>query len=89
MITIAPLFFPPAVRHLIGRSPFFFFFVQAEYLGEDGEWYFYYTGQEGATFNLTHVFYATEHDRVNIAKIQKVGGGFVCTRGRAACVVYV
>eukprot|EP00903_Cladosiphon_okamuranus_P014909 g13805.t1 len=42
----------------------------SEYLGEDGEWYFYYTGQDGATFNLTHVFYATEQDRVNIAKIQ-------------------
>lgn len=48
------------------------FFFQAEYLGEDGEWYFYYTGQEGVTYNLTHVFYATEQDRINIAKIQKV-----------------
>lgn len=45
---------------------------QAEYLGEDGEWYFYYTGQDGQSYNLTHVFYATEQDHVNIAKIQSV-----------------
>lgn len=49
-----------------------FLLFQSEYLGEDGEWYFYYTGAEGATYNLTHVFYATEQDRVNIAKIQEV-----------------
>ncbi|CAN0433646.1 unnamed protein product, partial [Hapterophycus canaliculatus] len=42
----------------------------AEYLGEDGEWYFYFTGQDGQSYNLTHVFYATEQDHVNIAKIQ-------------------
>lgn len=47
-------------------------FLQAEYLGEDGEWYFYYTASEGVSYNLTHVFYATEQDRVNIAKIQSV-----------------
>lgn len=51
---------------------FFSSFLQSEYLGEDGEWYFYYTGQEGVAYNLTHVFYATEQERVNIAKIQAV-----------------
>ena len=56
----------------VPRFYFLFICFQSEYLGEDGEWYFYYTGQEGATYNLTHVFYATEHDRINIAKIQKV-----------------
>ena len=48
--------------------------TQAEYLGEDGEWYFWFTGSDGQMFNLTHVFYATAYDAVNIATIQRVSG---------------
>ena len=59
----------------------FCFPLQSEYLGEDGEWYFFYTGQEGVTYNMTHVFYATMHDRVNIAKIQKVSEAFFTGSG--------
>ncbi|CAM9377775.1 unnamed protein product [Ectocarpus sp. 12 AP-2014] len=42
----------------------------SEYLGEDGEWYYYFTGSDGNTYNMTHVFYATEQDHLNVAKIQ-------------------
>lgn len=45
---------------------------QAEYLGEDGEWYHWYTGSDGQSYNLTHVFYATDFDHLNIATIQSV-----------------
>ncbi len=45
---------------------------QSEYLGEDGEWYWYFTGSDGVSYNMTHVFYATEQDHLNIAKIQSV-----------------
>lgn len=41
-------------------------------MGEDGEWYFWVTGSDGERFNLTHVFYATATDAVNIATIQEV-----------------
>ncbi|CAM9360309.1 unnamed protein product, partial [Scytosiphon promiscuus] len=45
---------------------------KAEYLGEDGEWYHWFTGSDGQSFNLTHVFYATDFDHLNIATIQSV-----------------
>eukprot|EP00904_Undaria_pinnatifida_P013748 jgi/Undpi1/9503/HiC_scaffold_27.g11959.m1 len=44
----------------------------ADYLGEDGEWYFWFTGSNGELYNLTHVFYATEQDHLNIATIQRL-----------------
>lgn len=47
-------------------------FAQAEYLGEDGVWYHWFTGSDGEVYNLTHVFYATEQDHLNIATIQEV-----------------
>ncbi|CAM9591361.1 unnamed protein product [Pylaiella littoralis] len=43
----------------------------AEYQGEDGEWYFYWTGSDGQLYNLTHVFYTTYQDRLNVAIIQQ------------------
>ncbi|CAN0261324.1 unnamed protein product [Ectocarpus sp. 12 AP-2014] len=42
----------------------------AEYQGEDGEWYFWYTGSDGQRYNLTHVFYTTDFDQLHIATIQ-------------------
>ncbi|CAM9231177.1 unnamed protein product [Hapterophycus canaliculatus] len=45
---------------------------EAEYLGEDGEWYHWFTGSDGQAYNLTHVFYATNFDHLNIATVQSV-----------------
>lgn len=51
---------------------FAFHIGQADYLGEDGEWYDYFTGSDGNLYNLTHVFYATNTSHLNVATIQRV-----------------
>lgn len=48
-------------------------------------WYFWYTGSDGELYNLTHVFYATEQDHLNIATIQVVGDNVMTVLIFRAC----